>query len=94
MWTKFSDDWLQSATRIAENVTISFKHEYRWPNLTSRGDVTSYVNNIKNTFSGIISDHLSISDIKMNLSKVFRNFQNGHNIEVQTSYLTGSPNES
>ena len=31
MWTKFSDDRLQLATFITENVTISFKHECRKP---------------------------------------------------------------
>ena len=43
MWTKFSDDWSKTATCIAENVTISFKHEYRRHTWTSRchviGDV-------------------------------------------------------
>ena len=29
MLTNFIDDWLQSATWIAENATISFKDEYR-----------------------------------------------------------------
>ena len=61
MWTKFSDDWLQTATCIAENVAISFKHEYRRPLLTSRCDVVSGVINIKNTFSGKISDDPSMS---------------------------------
>ena len=69
MWTKFSDDWLQTATCIAENVTISFKHEYRKPTLTSHCDVISDVINIKSTFWGIISDNLSISDVKMRFSK-------------------------
>ena len=87
MWTKFSDDWLQPATCILENVTISFKREYRRPNLTSPYDVTSYVNNIKSTFYGMISYHLSLSDVKMNLSKIFRNFQNDRHFEVQTSFF-------
>ena len=39
MWTKFGDDWAKTATCIAENVTISFKHEYRRETLTSRCDV-------------------------------------------------------
>ena len=39
MWTNFSDDWSKTATCIAENVTISFKHEYRRHTLTSRYDV-------------------------------------------------------
>ena len=39
MWTKFGDDWSKTVTCIAENVTISFKHEYRRHTLTSRCDV-------------------------------------------------------
>ena len=39
MWTKFGDDWSKSVTYIAENVTISFKHEYIRHTLTSRRDV-------------------------------------------------------
>ena len=39
MWTKFGDDWSKIATCIAENVTISFKHEYRRHTLTLRCDV-------------------------------------------------------
>ena len=39
MWTKFGDDWSKTATCIAENVTISFEHEYRGHTLTSRCDV-------------------------------------------------------
>ena len=71
IWTKLSDDWLKCATCISENVTISFKHEYRKPTLTSRCDVISDVIDIKNTIMGIISDDLSISEVKMNLSKIF-----------------------
>ena len=74
MWTKFSDDWLNPTSYIAENVTISFKHEYRRPTLTSRCDVISDVINTKSTISGIISDDHSISDAKMNLSKIFQFF--------------------
>ena len=39
MWSKFSDDWSKIATCIAENVTISFKHEYRRHTLTSCCDI-------------------------------------------------------
>ena len=39
MWTKFGDDWSKTVTCIAENVTISFKHEYRRHTLTSHRDV-------------------------------------------------------
>ena len=86
MWTKFGDDKSKTATCIAENVTISFRHEYRRPNLTSRCDVISDVINIKNYFFGSILDGLSISNVKMNLSKIFRNFQNGRHFEVRTRF--------
>ena len=71
MWTKTSDDWSETVTCIAENVPISFKHEYRRPILTSRCDVINDVINIKRTFSGIICNDVSISDVKINLSKIF-----------------------
>ena len=90
IWIKLSDDWLKTATCISENVTISFKHEYRRPTLTSRCDVISDLINIKNTLLGIISDDLSIPDVKMNLSKIFWKFQNGHHFEVRASFYTGS----
>ena len=94
IWTKFSENWLETVIYISENVTISFKHEYRRPTLTSRCDVISDVINIKNTFSGTISDGLSISDVKMNLSKIFRNFQNGRHFEVRAIFQTGSCTET
>ena len=86
MWTKFGDDWSKTATFIAENVTISFKHEYRRPILTSRCDVISDVINMKSTFGGSILDGLSISNVKMNLSKIFQNFQNGRHFEVRRTF--------
>ena len=90
LWAKLSDDWLKTATYISENETISFKYEYRRPLLTSHCDVISDLINVKNTFCGIISDDLSISDVKMNLFKIFRKFQNGHHFEVRASFYTGS----
>ena len=66
IWTKLCGDWLKCATCISENVTISFTHEYRKPTLTSRCDVISDVTDIKNTLMGIISNDLSISEVKMN----------------------------
>ena len=90
IWIKLSDDWLKRATCISENVTISFKHEYRKPTLTSRCDVISDVIDIKNTILGIISDDLSISEVKMNQSKIFWKFQNGRHYEVRLSFYTGS----
>ena len=71
MWTKFSDGWSKTATCITENVTISFKHEYRRPTLTSRCDVINDVINIKSPFWRLISGGLSISNVKMNLSQIF-----------------------
>ena len=65
MWVKFKDDWLKTTTCIAEYMTISFKHEYSRPNLMLCCDVISDVINIKSTFSGIICNDLSISDIKI-----------------------------
>ena len=59
------------------------------PNLTSRFDVITDVINIKSTFSGIISSDLSISYIEMNLSEIFRNFQNGRHVEVLKRFLSG-----
>ena len=76
MCTKFGDDWSETATWIAGNVTISFKHEYRSHTLTSLCDVISDVMNIKNTFYATICDVLCISYVKINLSQIFRNFQN------------------
>ena len=90
MWTKFGDDWPETATCIAGNVTISFKHEYRRPTLTSRCDVISDVINIKNIFLGLILGGLSISNVKMNISKIFRNFQNGRHFEFRANFWTGS----
>ena len=86
IWAKFNEDWLKTANRISENVTISFKHEYRRPTLTSRCNVIRDVINIKSTFSGIISNDLSISEVKTNLSKIFRSFQNGRHIYVKISF--------
>ena len=68
MLTNFGDYWLKNATWFAENVTISFKHEYRRPNVTSRCDVVKDVISVKNNFSGIISNDLFISDNEINPS--------------------------
>ena len=86
MWTNFGDNWSQTATCITENVTNSFKHEFIRLTLTSRCDVISDVINIKSTFLGLISDDLSISRVKMNLSEIFRKFQNGCHFEVRAIF--------
>ena len=87
MKTNLNNGWSKTATCIAENVPISFKHEYRRPILTSRCDVINdVINNIKSTFYGIINDDLSISAVKINLSKIFCNFQNGGHFEVRANF--------
>ena len=86
IWTKIGDDWSKTANFITENVTISFKHEYRRPTLTSRCDVISDVINIKSTFFRLISDGLYISNVKMNLSQISRNVQNGRHFGVQARF--------
>ena len=86
MWTKFGDDWSKTATCITENVTISFKHDFRRPTLTSRCDVIIDVINIKSTFLRLISDDLPISAVKINLSEIFRKFQNGRYFEVRAIF--------
>ena len=94
MWTKFGDDWSETATCIAGNVTISFKHEYRRHTLTSLCDVISDVMNIKNTFYAIICDVLCISYVKINLSQIFRNFQNCRHFGLRARFWNGSCNGS
>ena len=68
MEVKYEGDWSETTSYIAENMTISFRHEYRRPSLTSRCDVISDVFIIKTTLSGTICNDLSISDVKMKLS--------------------------
>ena len=46
--------------------------------------------NIKNTFYVIICDVLYISYVKMNLSQIFRNFQNGRHFEARMRFWIGS----
>ena len=67
MWTEINDDWSKTTICIAENVTISFVHEYRRPNLSSHCDVMGDVNSINNTFSVRICDYLFMCDVKFRL---------------------------
>ena len=71
---------------IVKNVVISFKHEYRRLNLTLRCDVTEDVTSVKHTLSVTICNDLLGYDVKMNLSKIFRNFQNGRHFEVRAIF--------
>ena len=66
---------------------------HRRPTFTSLWDVIGDVIYIKRTFSGILFEDLSISDFKMNLSKIFQNFQNSHHFEVRAIFQTGSCTE-
>ena len=50
------------------------------------GDAISDVINIESTFWGLISDGLSISNVKMNLSQIFRNVQNGRHFGVRARF--------
>ena len=68
--------------KSAEYVSISCIH----PTLTPHCDVISDVINIKSTFWGFIWDVLSISAGKMNLSKIFKNFQNGRHFEARANF--------
>ena len=52
--------------------------------LTVTSSLTS--STIKRAFSSVISAYLSISDVKMDPSKIFRNFQNGRHFEVQANF--------
>ena len=63
-------------------MSISFLHL----TLTSHCDVISDVVNIKNAFLELISGGLSIFDVKMNLSKKFRNFQNSRHFEARANF--------
>ena len=67
-----------------ESVSISCSY----PTLTSRCDAISDVINIKSAFLALISDILSISLVRMTLSKIFQNFQNGHHFLVRANFLT------
>ena len=83
--TKLSDHTSKCFIVIVKNV-ISFKHEYRRLNLTLRCDVTDDIMSVKHTFSGINCNDLLGYDVKMNLSKIFRNFQNGRHFEVRAIF--------
>ena len=82
---KLSDHTSKRFVAIAKNV-ISFKHEYRRLNLTLRRDVADDVTSVKHTFSEIICNDLLGYDVKMNLSKIFRNFRNGRHFEVRAIF--------
>ena len=52
--------------------------------LTVTSSLTS--STLKRSFSGVISDDLSISDVKIIPSEIFRNFQNGRHFQVWRAF--------
>ena len=94
MWTKFGDDWSKTANCIAENVTISFKHEYRGHTLTSRCDVIGDVIIMK---IGLVDDlHTIFLYLLSNWGYIenCEKFLNWRKFEVQANFfiiiVTGS----
>ena len=82
MWTKFVADWSKIATCITQNVTISFKDEYRRHTLTSRCDVIG-----ENHFGGWFTYYLFILDVKLRLYWKLRIFLNWRKFEVQANFF-------
>ena len=87
MWNNFSDNWLQTATCIAENVTISYKHEYRWLTLLSRCDVIIDIISMKNIFHAQFAYVLFISDIQLELYWIAKIFTKWRNFEVGANFF-------
>ena len=97
MWTKFSDYWSKTVTCIAENVTISFKHEYRREILTSRCDVIDDIIIMKIILMDDL--HTTLLYLLSNLGyiencEIFKTFQNWRKFEVGANFfvisVTGS----
>ena len=74
---------------IMKNVVISYIKEYKGPTLRPPCDVIDDVIIIKILFC-IIWDDLFISEVKLKLCLVFKNFQNGRLFELVTNFFTGS----
>ena len=90
MWTKFGDDWSKIATCIMENVTISFKHEYRRETLTSRCDVIGDIIIMKIIL--VYDLHTILLYLLSNLGyiencEIFKNFQNWRKFEVGANFF-------
>ena len=90
MQRKFNDDIFARFLVIMKNVTISFIKQYIGPNSRPPCDVIDDVIVMKNTFFGIIWDDLFISEVKLKLCLIFRNFKNGRHFELATNFFTGS----
>ena len=97
MWTKFGDDWWKIATCITENVTISFKHEYRRETLTSCCDVIGdiiimkiiLVDNVHTIFRFLLSNSGYVENWE-----IFKKFQNWRKFEVGANFFVISVTES
>ena len=92
MWTKFGDDWSKIATCITENVTFSFKHEYRRQTLTPRCDVIGDIIIMKII---LVDDlHIMFLYVLSNLGYIFKKFQKWRKFEVGANFfvisVTGS----
>ena len=90
MQRKFNDDIFAQFLAIMKNVAISFIKEYIGPNSRPPCDVIDDVIIVKNTFFGIIWDDLFISEVKLKLCLIFRNFKNCRHFELATNFFTGS----
>ena len=76
MHKKFNDDIFAHFLVIMKNVVISYVKEYIGPTLRPPCDVIDDVIIMK-YFFGIIWDDLFISEVKLKLCLIFKNFQNG-----------------
>ena len=90
MHRKFNDDILARCLVMMKNVIISFIKEYGGPTLRPPCDVIDDVIIMKILLFGIIWDDLFISEVKLKLSLIFQNFQNGRYFELATNFFTGS----
>ena len=97
MWIKFSDYWSKTVTCIAENVTISFKHEYRRHILTSGCDVIGdfiimkiiLVDDLHTIFLYLLSNRGYIEN-----REIFKHFRKWRKFDIQANFfvisVTGS----
>ena len=90
MQRKFNDEIFARCLVIMKNAVISYIKEYRGPTLRPPCDFIDDVIIMKILFWGIIWDNLFISKVKLKLSLIFQNFQNGHYFELVTNFFTGS----
>ena len=82
--------WHQSFIVKSSGQTSWFINEYRGPTLRPPCDVIDDVIIMKILSFGIIWDDLFISEVKLKLCLIFKNFQNGHYFELAPNFFTGS----